>query len=69
MYSLPYSRIIADTHTTWKGIVYLWGRGGAFERNVKPKKQSNNRDEQYASKLTQDAIEKNKADISRHLDD
>lgn len=56
---------IAGVHQAWKGIVYLWGKGGAFERNSKPEKQSNNADERYASKLTQDAIDKKKADITR----
>lgn len=58
---------IADIHHIWKGIVYLWGRGGAFERNTQPKMQSNDPDERYASKLTQDKIEKKKSDISRHV--
>ncbi len=57
----------AGIYHTWRAIAYLWGRGGAFERNRKPEKQSNNLDEIYASRLTQDAIEKKKSDISRHI--
>lgn len=64
---LSYETNIADIHHTWKGIVYLWGSGGAFERNTKPGKRSNNPDERHASKLTQDAIEKKKSDVSRHI--
>ncbi len=59
-------RNIAALHHNWKGIVYLWGRGGAFERNCQPERQSNDPDERHASKLTQDTIEKKKSDISRH---
>lgn len=66
--NLPsYKRNVAGIHQTWKGIVYLWGRDGAFQRNSKPEKQSPNPDERHASKLTQDAIEKKKSDISRHV--
>ena len=61
------SQFTAALHCTWKGIVYLWGRGGAFERNEKPESRSNNLDERLAFRLTQDAIEKKKSDISRHL--
>ena len=40
----PQEKNIASVHHTWKGIVYLWGRHGAFERNTKPEKRSDNPD-------------------------
>lgn len=58
---------IAGIYHIWRAITYLWGQGGAFERNIKPGRQSSNLDEIYASKLTQDAIEKKKSDISRYI--
>lgn len=67
--SNSYTGNIAVLHHTWKGIVYLWGPGGAFERSDKPEMRSNSPDERYASKLTQDAIEKKKSDISRYINE
>lgn len=51
----------------WRGIVHIWGRGGALECNQEPRKFSFDSDERQAAMLTQENVEKNKTQISQHL--
>ena len=52
---------------TWRGIVYIWGHGGALESDQEPRKGSSNSDKKQAAMLTQDNIEKNKMHIMRYF--
>jgi len=51
----------------WRGIVHIWGYGGALESDQEPRKASPNSDKRQAAMLTQDTIERNKMHIATHF--
>ena len=51
------------SYGNWRGIVYLWGYGGALEHDQEPNRFSVNFDEKQAAMLMQDGIDKSKTNI------
>ena len=50
----------------WRGIVFLFGCGGAIDQGIPPK-LTGGRDEQYAVELTQSDFAKNRRVIEQSL--